>query len=62
MLARKLSRPARGLRASSYAAAYSSSAALYAGKPRVVVLGSGWGGFAFAKSLDLNKFDVTLVR
>ena len=30
-------------------------------KPRVVVLGSGWGGFAVAKALQTSLFDVTLV-
>ena len=30
-------------------------------KPRVVVLGSGWGGFAVAKTLQTSLFDVTLV-
>lgn len=43
---------------------YSSSTVALAGpaaKPKVVVLGSGWGGFAFAKALDKGKFDVTIV-
>ena len=30
-------------------------------KPRVVVLGAGWGGFRVARDLDKNKFDVTVV-
>ena len=30
-------------------------------KPRVVVLGSGWGGFALAKHLNPALFDVTVV-
>ena len=30
-------------------------------KPRVVVLGTGWGGNAFARKLDKAKFDVQVV-
>ena len=30
-------------------------------KPRVVVLGAGWGGFRVARDLDKTKFDVTVV-
>ena len=30
-------------------------------KPRVVILGSGWGGFALAKNLNPARFDVTIV-
>jgi hypothetical protein len=30
-------------------------------KPRVVVLGTGWGGFAAVKGLDKSKFDVVVV-
>ena len=30
-------------------------------KPRVVVLGVGWGGFRVAKDLDKSKFDVSVV-
>eukprot|EP01060_Flectonema_neradi_P000782 TRINITY_DN10484_c0_g1_i1.p1 TRINITY_DN10484_c0_g1~~TRINITY_DN10484_c0_g1_i1.p1 ORF type:complete len:453 (+),score=63.81 TRINITY_DN10484_c0_g1_i1:41-1360(+) len=30
-------------------------------KKKVVVLGSGWGGFNFVKRIDMNKFDVSLV-
>ena len=30
-------------------------------RQRVVVLGSGWGGFRVAKDLDKAKFDVTVV-
>ena len=36
------------------------SSALLA-KPRVVVLGSGWAGFAVAKHLKPRLFDVTIV-
>eukprot|EP00466_Bigelowiella_natans_P015654 jgi/Bigna1/34172/e_gw1.4.200.1 len=31
------------------------------GKPRVVVLGSGWGGFHVAKNLDKDKYDVRVI-
>ena len=30
-------------------------------KPRVVVLGVGWGGFRVAKDLDKAAYDVTVV-
>ena len=30
-------------------------------KPRVVVAGSGWGGFALAKQLNPEQFDITIV-
>jgi NADH dehydrogenase FAD-containing subunit len=30
-------------------------------KPKVVILGSGWGGSTIAKKLDKNKFDVRIV-
>lgn len=33
----------------------------YSGKPRVVVLGTGWSSFAFAKNLKREAFDVTIV-
>ena len=32
-----------------------------AGRDRVVILGSGWGGYRLAKDLDKSKFDVTVV-
>ncbi|EPQ28363.1 uncharacterized protein PFL1_04190 [Pseudozyma flocculosa PF-1] len=31
------------------------------GRERLVVLGSGWGGFTFLKKLDRSKYDLTLV-
>jgi len=30
-------------------------------RPRVVILGSGWGGFRLAKDLDRRKFDVSVI-
>ena len=30
-------------------------------KPRVVIVGSGWGGFRVAKDIDKTKFSVTVV-
>ena len=33
----------------------------YSGKPRVAIIGAGWGGFRVARDLDKNKFDVTVV-
>jgi len=33
----------------------------FSSKPKVVVLGAGWGGFGFAKALNKKMFDVTLV-
>uniref|UniRef100_A0A7S3YYD9 FAD/NAD(P)-binding domain-containing protein n=1 Tax=Lotharella globosa TaxID=91324 RepID=A0A7S3YYD9_9EUKA len=37
---------------------FSSSASA---KPRVVVLGSGWGGFQVARDLDKDKYDVRVI-
>ena len=33
----------------------------FATRPKVVVLGSGWGGFNFIKDVDRQKYDVTCV-
>ena len=33
----------------------------YKGKPRVVIIGSGWGGFMFAKSLKRKNFNTIMV-
>ena len=30
-------------------------------KPRLVVLGSGWGAFGLIRDLDRSKFDITMV-
>ena len=30
-------------------------------KPRVVILGAGWGGFNFGKMINKDEFDVILV-
>ena len=30
-------------------------------KPKVVILGAGWGGFNFGNQIDKNLYDVTLV-
>lgn len=30
-------------------------------KPRVVVLGAGWGGFNFARKLDTSKYELYMV-
>ena len=30
-------------------------------KPKVVILGVGWGGFRVAKDLDKQKYDVTII-
>lgn len=30
-------------------------------KPRVLILGSGWGGFTLARKLDKDKFDVRVI-
>ncbi|KAG5189439.1 pyridine nucleotide-disulfide oxidoreductase-domain-containing protein [Tribonema minus] len=38
-----------------------ASAAKDSGKPKIVVLGSGWAGYSFARHLDYKKFDVHLV-
>ena len=32
-----------------------------AGKPKVAVIGAGWGGFGFAKNINKSMYDVTLV-
>jgi len=39
---------------------FASSSHLHV-KPRVVVIGCGWGGFRFAQDINKNRFDVTLV-
>lgn len=31
------------------------------GRERVVVLGSGWGGFRFSRDLDLRKYQIVVV-
>jgi NADH dehydrogenase len=31
-------------------------------KDRLVILGSGWGGFNILKRVDKTKYDVTLIR
>ncbi|KAK9843007.1 hypothetical protein WJX74_005543 [Apatococcus lobatus] len=31
------------------------------GRPRLVILGSGWGGARLVKDIDLNQYDVTIV-
>lgn len=31
------------------------------GKPRMVILGTGWGGFRLAREIDKQKYDVTVV-
>jgi hypothetical protein len=31
------------------------------GKPKVVILGAGWGGFNFGNQIDKDLYDVTLV-
>ena len=33
----------------------------YQGKPRCIILGSGWGGFGFGKDISKSKYDVTLI-
>ena len=40
---------------------FTSPAARTAGRPRVVVLGTGWGGNRFARMVDKARYDVTLV-
>jgi NADH dehydrogenase FAD-containing subunit len=30
-------------------------------KPRIVVIGAGWGGYRVAQDLDKSKFDVELI-
>ena len=32
-----------------------------AGKPRVVILGTGWGGYRLAQTIDKTKYDVRIV-
>ena len=32
-----------------------------AGKPRVVILGTGWGGYRLAQTIDKKKYDVRIV-
>lgn len=61
MLARLAPR-AGALPAAHALAPFSTAPSFLSHKPRVVILGSGWGGFALAKTLDHTKFDVTLVR
>ena len=39
----------------------STTKPLAAKKERVVILGTGWGGFRVAKDLDKDKFDVTVI-
>ena len=39
----------------------STTLPLAAKKERVVILGTGWGGFRVAKDLDKDKFDVTVI-
>ncbi|GAB5354770.1 hypothetical protein AAMO2058_000147900 [Amorphochlora amoebiformis] len=46
--------PRRGLR-------FFGSAPSISSKPRVVILGSGWGGFYAARSIDKNKYDVRVI-
>ena len=33
----------------------------YSGKPRVAIIGAGWGGFGFAKNINKKMYDVTLI-
>jgi len=51
-----LSRRAVAMGASSF-----SSTAALPWRPRVCILGSGWGAFALARELDRSAFDVTMV-
>ena len=39
----------------------SSSSTSARTKPKIVVVGSGWGGFRVANDLDKNKYDVTVI-
>ena len=39
----------------------SNVARAVAGRPRVVVVGTGWAGFRFVRSLDRRHFDVVVV-
>jgi len=39
----------------------STTSMLCHNKEKIVILGSGWGGFRLAKDLDKNQFDVTVV-
>ena len=39
----------------------STTPALAATKEKIVILGTGWGGFRVAKDLDKNKFEVTVI-
>eukprot|EP01061_Rhynchopus_euleeides_P010999 TRINITY_DN20573_c0_g1_i1.p1 TRINITY_DN20573_c0_g1~~TRINITY_DN20573_c0_g1_i1.p1 ORF type:complete len:516 (+),score=199.13 TRINITY_DN20573_c0_g1_i1:65-1612(+) len=34
---------------------------LFDGKKRIVVLGSGWGGFNFLRNIDTNRYDVACI-
>ena len=40
---------------------FSTTPGLGGSKEKVVILGSGWGGFRAAKDLDKNQYDVTVV-
>ena len=31
------------------------------GKPKVAVIGAGWGGFGFAKNINKKLYDVTVI-
>jgi NADH dehydrogenase FAD-containing subunit len=33
----------------------------FGSKPKVAILGSGWGGFNFGRHISKSKFDVTLI-
>ena len=39
----------------------SCTAALASNKEKIVILGTGWGGFRVAKDLDKNQYDVTVI-
>ncbi|KAI9298507.1 FAD/NAD(P)-binding domain-containing protein [Neoconidiobolus thromboides FSU 785] len=45
----------------SYFRTFSSTSYVRYTKERVMILGSGWGGFKLAKDLDNRKYDVTLI-
>ena len=50
------------IRGSASQAGDQSVLPLKTGRPRLVILGTGWGGAALARDIDPKRFDLTVCR
>lgn len=50
-----------GVRAYAKALGDQSTLPLSTGRPRLVILGTGWGGARLARDIDPKKFDITVI-